>query len=115
MFNCSFSSVTLAFLRNEKMVFMVSGINHRYLCMLGLLKVVYTNSPPSLLILNLKFHCILFLQGICTNILFVLCGFDEPQMNTTLLETIMKHTPAGASSPTVLHYAQEVTSGMQTF
>ncbi|XP_023341267.1 lipase 3 [Eurytemora carolleeae] len=49
-------------------------------------------------------------QGICTNILFILCGFDEPQMNTTLLETIMKHTPAGASTPTVLHYAQEVTS-----
>ena len=55
------------------------------------------------------------MQGICTNILFILCGFDEPQMNTTLLETIMKHTPAGASTPTVLHYAQEVTSGRQWF
>jgi len=49
-------------------------------------------------------------QGLCTNILFVLCGFDEPQMNTTLLETIIHHTPAGASSRTVLHYAQEVNS-----
>jgi len=50
------------------------------------------------------------LQGLCTNILFVLCGFDEPQVNTTLLETIIHHTPAGASSKTILHYAQEVNS-----
>ena len=50
------------------------------------------------------------LQGLCTNILFVLCGFDEPQMNTTLLETIIHHTPAGASTRTILHYAQEVNS-----
>jgi lysosomal acid lipase/cholesteryl ester hydrolase len=50
------------------------------------------------------------LQGICSNILFVLCGFDEAQLNKTLLETIMHHTPAGASSRTILHYAQEVTS-----
>lgn len=50
------------------------------------------------------------LQGICSNILFVLCGFDEAQLNKTLLETIMHHTPAGASSTTILHYGQEVNS-----
>merc|ERR1719175_135758 len=46
-------------------------------------------------------------QGLCTNILFILCGFDEAQMNTTLLPDILHHTPAGASTHTVLHYAQE--------
>jgi lysosomal acid lipase/cholesteryl ester hydrolase len=52
------------------------------------------------------------LQGICSNILFVLCGFDEAQLNKTLLETIMHHTPAGASSTTILHYGQEVNSNV---
>jgi lysosomal acid lipase/cholesteryl ester hydrolase len=46
-------------------------------------------------------------QGLCTNILFILCGFDEAQMNRTLLPDILHHTPAGASTYTVLHYAQE--------
>jgi len=46
-------------------------------------------------------------QGLCTNILFILCGFDEAQMNKTLLPDILHHTPAGASTHTVLHYAQE--------
>jgi len=50
-------------------------------------------------------------QGLCTNILFVLCGFDEAQMNTTLLPTILHHTPAGASTHTLLHYAQEKPTG----
>jgi len=50
-------------------------------------------------------------QGLCTNILFILCGFDEAQMNTTLLPTILHHTPAGASTHTILHYAQEKPSG----
>ena len=31
-------------------------------------------------------------------------------MNKTLLETIVHHTPAGTSTNTVLHYAQEINS-----
>jgi len=50
-------------------------------------------------------------QGFCSNILFMLVGFDSPQMNKTLVSTIMHHTPAGASSHTLLHYAQEINSG----
>merc|ERR1712038_1426518 len=46
-------------------------------------------------------------QGLCTNILFILCGFDEAQMNKTLLPDILHHTPAGASTYTILQYAQE--------
>eukprot|EP00095_Tigriopus_kingsejongensis_P005003 maker-scaffold139_size317827-snap-gene-0.14 protein:Tk05003 transcript:maker-scaffold139_size317827-snap-gene-0.14-mRNA-1 annotation:"lipase 3" len=51
------------------------------------------------------------LQGICKSILFLLCGWDEAQVNETLLDTIVHHTPAGASTFTVVHYAQEVNSG----
>merc|ERR1711872_1016863 len=50
-------------------------------------------------------------SGLCSNILFILCGFDEAQMNTTLLPTILHHTPAGASTHTILHYAQEKPTG----
>ena len=53
-------------------------------------------------------------QGLCTNILFVLCGFDEAQMNKTLLPDILHHTPAGASTHTVLHYAQAPVYILQT-
>ena len=49
-------------------------------------------------------------QGICENIVFVLAGFDEAQTNQTLLETIIHHTPAGASTNTLLHFAQEINS-----
>ena len=50
------------------------------------------------------------LPGICQNIIFVLAGFDEAQMNKTLLETILKHVPAGASTRTVVHFGQEIQS-----
>ena len=50
-------------------------------------------------------------QVICESVMFLLCGFDEAQMNETLLDTIVHHTPAGTSTFTVLQYAQEVTSG----
>jgi len=49
-------------------------------------------------------------QGICENVVFILCGFDEAQTNNTLFETIVHHTPAGASTNTLLHYAQEINS-----
>jgi lysosomal acid lipase/cholesteryl ester hydrolase len=51
------------------------------------------------------------LQGICSSVIFVLCGFDEAQLNRTMLETITHHTPAGASTNTILHYGQEVNTG----
>jgi lysosomal acid lipase/cholesteryl ester hydrolase len=51
-----------------------------------------------------------FFQGICTNIIFLMVGYNEEQMNETLLPTILKHTPAGASTKQIIHYAQEVNS-----
>ena len=48
-------------------------------------------------------------QGVCTSILFVLCGYDATQLNNTLLPDILHHTPGEASTHTILHYAQEKT------
>jgi len=46
----------------------------------------------------------------CESVLFLLCGFDEAQLNATMLETITHHTPAGTSTSTVIHYAQGINS-----
>lgn len=50
-------------------------------------------------------------EKICANSLFVLCGFDKDQFNSTLLPIIFGHTPAGASTKTLVHYAQGIISG----
>lgn len=50
-------------------------------------------------------------QFLCTNTLFLICGFNKNNLNTTLLPVIMGHTPAGASTKQLLHYGQEINSG----
>lgn len=45
---------------------------------------------------------------ICENAIFYLCGFDAKQFNRTLLPIILAHEPAGASTRTLIHYAQEI-------
>lgn len=47
-------------------------------------------------------------EAICENSMFVLCGHDEKQFNRTLLPIILGHVPAGASTRTLVHYAQEI-------
>jgi lysosomal acid lipase/cholesteryl ester hydrolase len=47
-------------------------------------------------------------EVICENSLFVLCGHDEKQFNKSLLPMILSHVPAGASTRTLVHYAQEI-------
>jgi pimeloyl-ACP methyl ester carboxylesterase len=51
------------------------------------------------------------LQGVCTNLLFLVMGFDSVQMNKTLLPIIMGHSPAGSSTRCIIHYAQGINSG----
>lgn len=60
-----------------------------------------------------KYGCSLTVEEnkICANSLFVLCGFDAVEFNYTLLPVILSHSPAGASTKTLTHYAQEITSG----
>lgn len=45
-------------------------------------------------------------QSICTNILFLICGFNADQLNTTMLPVVMGHTPAGASTRQLIHFGQ---------
>ncbi|XP_068623064.1 gastric triacylglycerol lipase-like [Battus philenor] len=47
-------------------------------------------------------------EAICENSMFVLCGHDEKQFNKTLLPLILGHVPAGASTKSLIHYAQEI-------
>ena len=53
------------------------------------------------------FHCHLK-KTFAASLTVILIYFVE--LNETLLETIVHHTPAGASTTTILQYAQEVTS-----
>lgn len=48
---------------------------------------------------------------ICSNVLFILAGYDSQQLNKTLLPVILGHTPAGAATKQLLHYGQGVESG----
>ncbi|CAG7718918.1 unnamed protein product [Allacma fusca] len=51
------------------------------------------------------------IKGLCSNVLFLLCGYNAEQLNDTMLPIIMGHTPAGASVRSLVHYAQGVNSG----
>lgn len=48
---------------------------------------------------------------ICSNILFLLCGFNYKQLNVTNLPVIYAHLPSGASTKQLVHYGQEIVSG----
>ena len=52
-----------------------------------------------------------FEPRICSSVLYFTWGFDLPQTNISLMETIASHFPAGTSSHTIIQYAQEITSG----
>ncbi|XP_011872790.1 PREDICTED: lipase 3-like [Vollenhovia emeryi] len=67
----------------------------------------------SVLRLLAKYGCDVdyFEKEICANTLFLICGFDKEQFNYTLLPVILSHDPAGTSTKTLVHFAQEVKSG----
>ncbi|KAE8750091.1 Lipase 3-like [Frankliniella occidentalis] len=50
-------------------------------------------------------------QALCYNIMFLCTGFNSPQLNLTLLPTLLAHMPAGASVKTLIHYGQLIRSG----
>ncbi|XP_047122208.1 lipase 3-like [Schistocerca piceifrons] len=52
-----------------------------------------------------------FTQDICSNIMFLIGGYNPDEMNTTMLPVLLAHTPAGASSKQLIHYGQEIKSG----
>ncbi|KAK7871600.1 hypothetical protein R5R35_001792 [Gryllus longicercus] len=50
-------------------------------------------------------------QAVCSNVIFLVAGFDSEQLNTTMLPVLMAHFPSGASTKNFLHYAQSIKSG----
>ncbi|CAD0199428.1 unnamed protein product [Chrysodeixis includens] len=48
---------------------------------------------------------------VCSNVVFLLCGFNALQLNITNLPVIFSHVPAGASTKQLEHYSQSVISG----
>lgn len=50
-------------------------------------------------------------SSICTNIGFLLLGFNPGQLNSTMIPTYMDHIPEGTSTRPFVHYAQLHLSG----
>ncbi|XP_063529114.1 lipase 3-like [Cydia strobilella] len=45
-------------------------------------------------------------QILCTNLLFLICGYNDAQLNVTMLPIVLGHTPAGAATRQLIHYGQ---------
>jgi len=50
-------------------------------------------------------------QILCTNVMFLVTGYNSEQLNTTMLPAILGHVPAGTSTKQYIHYGQLVNSG----
>ena len=48
---------------------------------------------------------------ICENLMFLVAGYNQNEMNTTMLPYILSHVPAGTSTMNMIHYAQSVNTG----
>lgn len=53
----------------------------------------------------------LLAELLCSNLVFLLCGFNRDQLNVTNLPVIYGHMPSGAATKQVAHYGQIATSG----
>ncbi|CAL1688828.1 unnamed protein product [Lasius platythorax] len=50
-------------------------------------------------------------QPICSNVMFLIAGFNPDQLDKSLLPVILGHVPAGSSMKQFLHYGQLIRSG----
>ncbi|XP_049765584.1 lipase 3-like [Schistocerca cancellata] len=50
-------------------------------------------------------------EPICTNVVFMICGFDKEQVVEEKLAAISSHIPAGSSTRQFIHYAQGIDKG----
>ncbi|XP_041977429.1 lipase 3-like [Aricia agestis] len=48
---------------------------------------------------------------LCFNVVFLIVGYDLPQLNASNIPVFFGHTPSGASTKQLVHYSQEITSG----
>ncbi|XP_068455364.1 gastric triacylglycerol lipase [Clinocottus analis] len=51
------------------------------------------------------------LSELCGNLFFILCGFDEKNLNMTRIPVYTEHCPAGTSVQNMVHWAQGVHGG----
>ncbi|TNN22266.1 putative lysosomal acid lipase/cholesteryl ester hydrolase [Liparis tanakae] len=51
------------------------------------------------------------LSEMCGNLFFILCGFDEKNLNMTRIPVYTEHCPAGTSVQNMVHWAQAVNRG----
>ncbi|XP_017770538.1 PREDICTED: uncharacterized protein LOC108558213, partial [Nicrophorus vespilloides] len=51
------------------------------------------------------------LQEVCTNVVFLICGFDSEQLNATFIPVILSNIPSGSATKQYLHYAQGIKYG----
>jgi len=47
----------------------------------------------------------------CSNILFLICGWDSKNLNSTRMPVYFSHTPAGTSVKNVVHWGQMIKAG----
>ncbi|KAJ8922779.1 hypothetical protein NQ315_007814 [Exocentrus adspersus] len=50
-------------------------------------------------------------REVCESLISVVCGYDKEQFNEKALPLLLKKDPAGTSTKTVMHYAQEISKG----
>ncbi|XP_004369971.1 lysosomal acid lipase/cholesteryl ester hydrolase isoform X1 [Trichechus manatus latirostris] len=50
------------------------------------------------------------LRKLCENIMFVLCGFNEKNLNMSRVDVYITHSPAGTSVQNMIHWSQAVKS-----
>ncbi|XP_004440076.1 PREDICTED: gastric triacylglycerol lipase-like [Ceratotherium simum simum] len=51
------------------------------------------------------------LKLVCSNALFIICGFDNKNLNMSRLDVYVSHNPAGTSVQNMLHWTQAIESG----
>ncbi|KAF7247260.1 Gastric triacylglycerol lipase [Varanus komodoensis] len=51
------------------------------------------------------------LAPICSNLLFILCGFNEDNLNMSRVDVYAAHVPAGTSVQNMIHWKQGIQSG----
>lgn len=84
-----------------------SGNLESALTMLGIGEFLPNNEVMSWAGRNLCMDEVTF-QPLCSNIIFLLGGWNEEQHNATILPLKLGHTPAGAASRQFVHYAQGI-------
>ncbi|XP_001917644.3 gastric triacylglycerol lipase-like isoform X2 [Equus caballus] len=96
--------------------YMKSLLNKLTLIPLFLFKIIFGNtifSPHNFFdeFLATKVCSHEMLNLLCTNALFIFCGFNYKNLNISRLDVYLSHNPAGTSVQNILHWTQAAKSG----